>query len=331
MRTIERAARSRHERGPVMMTSGRMSVVAFLLAAVAFSGAADAAKKKGGWESRKGRLKPLNDGQKRQIDTALPARATVRPAKARRMLVFYRCEGFVHGSISFGNYALQKMGEKAGAFTADLADEYRVFTTANLARYDVILFNNTTRLKMPSEAKKAVLGFLADGKGVAGLHAGSDNFGGWPEGIAMIGGIFNGHPWGAGGTWSFKIDDPRHPLSAAFGGKGFRHKDEIYWYKPASFAGRDKLRVLVSLDFSKAGTARGKDPKSVDVPVSWLHEYKGGRVFYSNLGHRNETYSNRIILKHFLAGIQYAAGDLKADATPSSRVKGLTPALAPGR
>ena len=65
-------------------------------------------------------------------------------------------------------------------------DDFAVFTPANLAKYDVILFNNSTRLNMPPTARSAVLGHLAKGKGVSGLHAGADNFGNWPEGVAMM-------------------------------------------------------------------------------------------------------------------------------------------------
>jgi hypothetical protein len=42
-------------------------------------------------------------------------------------------------------------------------------------------------------------------------------------------------------------------------------------------------------------------------------------VYYSNLGHNEATYWEPRVLKHFLAGIQYACGDLKADATPSGK------------
>jgi type 1 glutamine amidotransferase len=55
-----------------------------------------------------------------------------------------------------------------------------------------------------------------------------------------------------------------------------------------------------------------------DFPVSWVRSYEKGRVFYSSLGHGVKVYSNAILLEHFLAGIQYALGDLKADSTPSA-------------
>jgi type 1 glutamine amidotransferase len=268
---------------------------------------------------------------KAQIEANLPTPS--KPAKDHKILVFYRCEGFIHTSIPFCNYAMKKIAETTGAFSADFADQYSVFTKENLARYDAIVFNNTTGLKPDDAQKAAILDFINGGKGIVGFHAAADNFGGWEEGIALIGGIFNGHPWNAGGTWSFKVEDPAHPLNAAFGGKGFWHKDEIYWYKTESFQGREKLRVLLSLDMSKAATRKpienekeapklgGKSPSETDVAVSWCREVGKGRLFFTNLGHNDLTFANKMALQHMVDGIQYALRDLDADATPSSKVK----------
>jgi hypothetical protein len=283
------------------------------------------------WENGKKRLAPLTDDTKAKVLAALPAKATAKPKKARRILVFYRCETFVHGSIVAGNFAIQELGRKTGAFTADLADEYSVFNKANLKKYDVILFNNTTSLVLENDDQRnAILGFMSQGKGVAGIHAASDNFYKWKPGARMIGGQFNGHPWGGGGTWSFKLDDPKHILNQAFKGVGFWHKDEIYQYKPETYVGGDKLRVLVSLDLNKGQTMKplnrneGLKKQYTEggrtVPVSWIRTFEGGRVFYTNLGHNASTYWSPAVLQHYLDGLQYALGDLRADATPSSKI-----------
>lgn len=292
------------------------------------------------------RLKPVTDEQKAKILAALPAKATAMPKKERKILVFWRCEGFIHTSIPCGNFMLQELGKKTGAFSVDLADEYSVFSAENLAQYDLVLFNNTTGLQFKEETqKKALMDFVAAGKGIAGIHAASDNFGSWPEASHMIGGIFNGHPWGAGGTWAYKLDDAKHPLNASFQQKGFWHQDEIYQYKPETFAGTDNLRILVSLDMSKPETRKPllepknnvpstvteDEAKKREVAVSWLREFNGGRVFYSNLGHREETNWQPAIVQHYLDGIQYALGDLAADATPTAKMSDLVISVAPDK
>jgi type 1 glutamine amidotransferase len=54
--------------------------------------------------------------------------------------------------------------------------------------------------------------------------------------------------------------------------------------------------------------------------MSWIKTEEKGRVYYSNFGHNPHVFWNPQLLQHFLAGIQYALGDLKADATPSAKL-----------
>jgi type 1 glutamine amidotransferase len=83
--------------------------------------------------------------------------------------------------------------------------------------------------------------------------------------------------------------------------------------------------VLLSIDVEKTGLSpkhrilpvRAADK---DFPVTWIRAYNQGRVFYSSLGHGSAVFWNAALLQHFLAGIQYALGDLKADSTPSARL-----------
>ena len=111
------------------------------------------------WDPK--RLKPVSEGQKEKVQVALPLKSLAKPKKERRLLVFYRCEGFVHGSIAIGNYTIKELGKKTGAFTADIADEYSVFNKENLAKYDTILFNNTTHLVFQNDTQRdAMLDFL---------------------------------------------------------------------------------------------------------------------------------------------------------------------------
>ena len=104
---------------------------------------------------------------RRLIGLNLP-KATVTPAKNRRILCFYRCGGFIHRSIPYGNHALKEIARTTGAFEVDFADDYEVFTKDRLAAYDAILFNNTTGLNPSEEQRQAILDFIKGGKGVAG-------------------------------------------------------------------------------------------------------------------------------------------------------------------
>jgi len=275
-------------------------------------------------ESAQRELKPLSEEQIGKISEALPAKPTVRPAEPRKILVFWRCGGFFHGSIRVGNVALKMLGEKTGAYEAVVSDDPNMFNPDKLNRFDAVIFNNTTRVKLNETQRQALLSFVRDGKGIVGIHAATDNFYDWPDGAAMMGGLFSGHPWHE--KVGVKVDDPDHPVVADFGKKGFYITDEIYQFRdPYS---REQLRVLLSLDMSKTKPKGRREDK--DFAVSWVQAVGKGRVFYCSLGHRDEIFWNPAVLQHYLDGIQFALGDLKADATPSSKLATQPkPALCP--
>ncbi|UCH64004.1 MAG: HEAT repeat domain-containing protein [Fidelibacterota bacterium] len=253
-----------------------------------------------------------------QIEEAAPAEATAVPAKARKLLVFTRHEAYEHSSIPYVTKALEIMGQKTGAYEVVVSEDMSSFTSENLTQFDAVLFNNTTHLKFEDPVlRQSLLDFVKGGKGVAGIHAATDNFYTWPEGAAMIGGQFDGHPWTDGGTWAVKIDDPDHPLTAVFQGEGFKINDEIYRIE-APYS-RENVRVLLGLDMADTTNLNVKDirPSDKDMAISWIRNYGQGRVFYSSLGHNHHLFWNPAVLRHYLDGIQFALGDLAADATPS--------------
>ena len=48
-----------------------------------------------------------------------------------------------------------------------------------------------------------------------------------------------------------------------------------------------------------------------DHPIAWMHEFDGGRSWYTGGGHTEESYSEPAFLEHILGGIMYASGDTK--------------------
>ena len=158
--------------------------------------------------------------------------------------------------------------------------------------------------------------FIKGGKGIMGIHAATDNFYDWPEMQEIMGGKFTGHPWGAGSTVAVKLDDPDHPLMAAFGGKGFKVKDEIYLTDPPLYS-RQKARVLMSLDMSDERTAGvdGGKHRQKDVGLTWIKTVGKGRLFYGSLGHNNDLTWWPPLLQHYLDGLQFVLGDYHVDTT----------------
>ena len=274
------------------------------------------------------KLQPLPEDEIKKITAALPEKATAKPGKPRRILIFWRCEGFFHGSIPRGNEALRLMGEKTGAYQSVVSDDMAMFDPGKLDPFDAVMFNNTTSLKFNDpKHRETLMAFVKGGKGVCGIHAATDNFYNWPEAAAMMGGLFHGHPWGGGGTWAMKLDEPDHPINKGFAGKGFWIKDEIYRMREPYT--RENLRVLVSLDMSKERMQKGSR-EDKDNAVAWIRQLGAGRVFYCSLGHNNHIFWTPAVLQHYLDGIQFALGDFEADATPSAKLSETPePALAP--
>ena len=270
-----------------------------------------------------------------KIQKALPERARAKPSKPHKVLVFTRAAGYRHSSIPYGARAMQLMGEKTGAFEAIVSDDLVMFAPGNIERYDAIVMVNTTgdwiqpteedlpklndggRLDAQAvelRLREGLLKFVGGGKGLVGFHAASDANYHWPEFGELVGGYFDGHPWHE--KVAVKLDDPDHVLSSAFHGRDFMIVDEIYQFRdPYS---RKRLKVLLSLDTDKTNMKKKNIHRTDgDFAVAWISRHGKGRVFYSSLGHREEIYWNPHVMQFYLDGIQFALGDLDADATPS--------------
>ena len=272
------------------------------------------------------------------ITDAVPDTPYARPAHPRKMLLFTLTRGYRHESIAVGVQALQTLGEKTGAFEIVHSEDPAMFEPQRLIQFDAVCMLNTTgelftppdidELEPDARAKadrlarrwkQSLLDFVAGGGGLIGIHAATDCFYKWPGYGDLMGGYFNGHPWHEEVT--VVVEEPSHPLCAPFTTPSFQITDEIYQFRtPYS---RLRQRVLLSLDADRADLRRkGIRRTDRDFAVSWVRTYGAGRVFYCSLGHRDEIYWNPAILRHYLAGIQFAMGDLPADATPSIRRPG---------
>ena len=188
----------------------------------------------------------------------------------------------------------------------------KAFAPDTLASFDGVMFVNTTG-DLPVPDLTALLDWVKQGKSFVGMHAATDTFKSSDAYCDFIGGHFAGHPWNAGGEHAFVVHEPNHRLTAMFPPR-FRWKDEIYQYdlrlKP------ENLRVLVSLDMPASAP---KEPWH--VPVSWVHDYGKGRVFYTNFGHNDATWKDPMFQKHMLEGIAWSLGRFDAPAAANPDVQ----------
>lgn len=272
--------------------------------------------------------------EKQDTFTAAIDSLTIKqPTEPRSILIYTRTRGFRHQSIPFGTYALIEIGKRTGAYTAVATEDPAVFSSPEFMNYDgVIMLNTTGDDTIPTgEARANFEQFLAAGKGLIGIHAATDCHSNWSNYLEAMGGIFDGHPWRANEIVTLYNEEPEHPICSHIK-TGETIRDEIYQYKDDEHFTREKLRILLSLDLNGKDMKRAKMKRADnDYAVSWIREYANSRVFYSNLGHNDTTFMNPMALQHFLNGIQYALGDLQADARPSSQVgNGTAQALPEG-
>jgi type 1 glutamine amidotransferase len=144
----------------------------------------------------------------------------------------------------------------------------------------------------------------------------------WPEFNKMLGGFFKFH-WNDGQVIHVKVDEPDHPLNAAFKeNPQLQVIDETYTFGRDTYS-RQNLRVLTSVDYAKMSAedkAKEQYPRDDgDYALSWIRREEKGRVFYEAFGHNERVYAITPLLEHVLAGIQYVLGDLPADDSPSQK------------
>jgi glucose/arabinose dehydrogenase/cytochrome c551/c552/type 1 glutamine amidotransferase len=230
---------------------------------------------------------------------------TVKP----RILVFSKTAGYRHESINTGKIALIKLGKENG-FLVDTTENENYFNEDSLKNYSAVIFLNTTGNVLNSPQQISFERFIQAGGGYAGIHAAADTEYDWPWYGKLAGGYFISHPQIQEAT--LNVVDRTHIASKHLPEKWIR-KDEWYNYKELN----TNVKVLLSLDEkSYQGGKNGENH-----PISWFHEFDGGRAFYTGLGHTNESYADPLYLKHILGGIKYAIGN----NAPLNFSKALTP------
>jgi hypothetical protein len=258
----------------------------------------------------------------RFIQALVVSAVAVAPAlaqeKKRSLLVIGQAKGYQHESISTAMVTLYNLGRDSKKWDTVFRTDCTAITkkplkygAKNLNSFDAIAFFTDGTLDMDDSQKADLLSFVRDdGKGFIGIHSATITFVSWPEYGKMIGGYFDGHPWGT-------FDAPLVVEDAGFPGmsnlpRSFTLKDEIYQIKDFS---RENVRVVLSLDASKVDLSkRGIHRK--DFPVIWARDYGKGRVLYNGLGHTEEVWDRPEIQKMWLEMVQWSMGLIPGDAAP---------------
>ncbi len=233
---------------------------------------------------------------------AAPLGTSMAAAAPPRVLLFSHSTGYRHASIEPGIAAIQGLGSREKITVVPSADP-NVFSPAGLNGFDAIIFLSTsTDPKKPESEwfqgarRDALQAFVRRGGGVVAIHAASDSHYHWPWYGRLIGGRFASHPKGTP-TGTVRVVDPKHQTTRRLPAT-MRRTDEWYYFDDYN----PEAKLLVTLDPASIGE-KDVNPN----PVSWAHEFEGGRVFYTAMGHTTETYSDPLFLKHLAGGIRWAA------------------------
>ncbi len=215
-----------------------------------------------------------------------------------RVLVFTKTKGYRHKNIPEGVLALREIGVEN--FVVQQTEDSGAFTTENLNRFSAIIFFSTTGDVLNKEQQSAFEQYIHLGGGFVGIHAAADTEYDWPWYGQLVGAWFRDHTKVILAT--VLREDKTHISTVEFPDT-LRREDEWYRFKTNP---RKNVHVLMNVDDQDLGefTMNG------DHPISWMHEFEGGRTWYTAMGHTKETFLEPEFRKHVLGGIMWAMGDV---------------------
>lgn len=218
--------------------------------------------------------------------------AQVKP----RILIFSKTLGYRHDNIEKAAEVIKKLGLEHG-FDADHSEDATLFSDRGLQPYQAVVFLSTSGDLFDKAQQEALMRYIQAGNGFVGIHAASTTGYSWPWFGKMVGGYFSRHPHVQ--PADIHVVNRTHPATEHLP-EVWRHVDE--WYDFRGF--NPDVQVLLRLDEkSYEGGGMGEDH-----PIAWYHDYDGGRVFYTALGHTEASFDEPAFQQHIVGGIRYAIG-----------------------
>jgi type 1 glutamine amidotransferase len=252
----------------------------------------------------------------RRLDSKIPLTMKFRvslsggsPAAAvaeKHVLVYtHNGKGYVHDNIQTSVDAIKKMGAENG-FAVDVTDDPLFFRDPVLKQYNAVVFANTNNEAFTNESEKdAFKHYIESGGGFVGIHSATGSERDWPYFWSVIGGKFARHPHQQ--VFLVEVKDHDFPATRKLPAT-FEWKDECYFIDHLN----PDIHVLLQTDYAKIDDPdKAKHPDqqfSGTLPLSWYHQFDGGREYYLALGHNKTDYSNPLLYDQILGGILWAMG-----------------------
>ncbi len=231
------------------------------------------------------------------------------------VLLFSKTNGFRHGqTIEASLPAFRKMAEENG-WSLFVTDNGAVFNPEQLARFAVVVWNNTSGKVLNEEQRLAFKTYLQQGGGFVGLHASGDNSHQWDwYEQQVIGAAFSHHPLDPQlqkARLSLEVSEANCSLAE---GLPTRWEREEEWYMFFDNPRDNGCQVLYTVDESTINPngnigflATDKDwGMGGDHPVAWYRPVDRGRAFYSALGHQAAAFQEPAHLTMLRNAIRWA-------------------------
>ncbi|TFF38008.1 ThuA domain-containing protein [Mucilaginibacter psychrotolerans] len=214
------------------------------------------------------------------------------PTNQKAALLFSKSTGYRHGeSIEAGKKAFDSLAKKNNWFLYS-TDDGGVFNAAQLAKFDIVIFNNCTGRLLNDEQQKALQAYVSGGGSWLGIHGAGDNSHQWPwYAENLIGASFSHHPIE---KHLQQATVTLNPVTDSLVVKGlpktWQHPDE--WYVFFDNPRTHGAHVIYAIDGQKINPngnilfVKDKDfGMGKDHPVAWYREVGKGRAYYTSIGH----------------------------------------------
>lgn len=236
-------------------------------------------------------------------------RPALPPADARpQVLVFEKINGFRDNpSVDAARARLKAIAAERG-WQIVFTDRGGVMNEADLARFAVVVWNNTSGDALTVPQRAAFKAYLERGGGYAGIHgAGGDPKWFWDwYADTLLGARFIGHPGRPQfQTATVSITD------SAIGASGSKFPLLEEWYSfdrnPVN-GGAVAVATIDEKDYQQIGY-RGESLSMGYHPIAWRKAIKSGHMFYTAIGHRPENYNEPHAAALLAEGIAWAMGN----------------------
>lgn len=216
------------------------------------------------------------------------------------ILVFSKTTGYRHSeAIDASKQMFAGLAQKNYWFM-QLTEDGGVFNAEQLAKFKVVIFNNSTGEVINDEQKRALEQYVENGGGLMGIHGAGDDSHHWDwYEKNLLGAKFSHHPikkqlQNAQVTLLPQTDS----LTWKALSPTWAHTDEWYvFFNNSLNNGFTGLYAIDGDSIDTNGNILFMTSKSFGMgkqhPVAWYKEMGKGRTFYTSMGHTGPTFQEK--------------------------------------